>query len=68
MVPELVEVKSPMADESFANEVYNMSYAKGHRAVNDLELPILTDGHEPHGLSFFRCHFPSMIIPIITNP
>ena len=31
-VPELVEGKSPMADESFANEVYNMSYAKGHRA------------------------------------
>jgi hypothetical protein len=26
-VPELVEGKSPMADESFANEVYNMSYA-----------------------------------------
>ena len=24
--------KSPMADESFANEVYNMPYAKGHRA------------------------------------
>ena len=33
-VPELVEVKSPMADESFANEVYNMPYAKGHRAAN----------------------------------
>ena len=31
-VSELVEVKSPMADESFANEVYNMPYAKGHRA------------------------------------
>ena len=31
-VPELVEEKSPMADKSFANEVYNMSYAKGHRA------------------------------------
>ena len=30
-VSELVEGKSPMADESFANEVYNM-YAKGHRA------------------------------------
>ena len=29
---ELVEGKSPMADESFANEVYNMPYAKGHRA------------------------------------
>ena len=41
-VSELVEVKSPMADESFANEVYNMPYAKGHRAVNDLELPALT--------------------------
>ena len=31
-IPELVEGKSPMADESFANEVYNMPYAKGHRA------------------------------------
>ena len=41
-VHELVEGKSPMADESFANEVYNMPYAKGHRAVNDLELPTLT--------------------------
>ena len=29
---EFVEGKSPMADESFANEVYNMPYAKGHRA------------------------------------
>ena len=38
----LVEGKSPMADESFANEVYNMPYAKGHRAVKDLELPTLT--------------------------
>ena len=23
---------------------------------------------KPHGLSFFRCHFPSMMIPTITNP
>ena len=45
-----------MADESFANEVYNM-YAKGHRA-NDLELPILTDGHEASRLEFRQMPFP----------
>ena len=50
-VPELVEGKSPMADESFANEVYNMSYAKlaighGYYKTHNKFVPILTDGLE----------------------
>ena len=62
-----------MADESFANEVYNMPYAK--LAIGLLIFILFknsADPHgqdlKPHGLSFFRCHFPSRIIPTITNP
>lgn len=45
-----------MADESFANEVYNMSYAKGHRAKIQImiDLPTITGRHEASRLEFFQ--------------